>query len=180
MERCRSAGSEGHAIRLRSDTIRGMKHLFVLLLLLLTVGLVLANCPAGSTFVGNGNYFCGYDQAYVTPDNPSGFFCEPYGQCVEDCPDCLDTSCSCFAMAAIKPTATTKVEKRGKGMRVIRMVVHTERKLKVGAPHVWIIVDPATKLPAMLTVPQPANSSLSSTLRAILALNESAFAEQFK
>lgn len=150
--------------------------LTLLAVLLLTVGLVLANCPPGSTFVPNGNYYCGYDPAYVTPDNPSGFFCDPQGDCVEDCPDCLDKSCSCFAMSAIKPTATTRVVKTAKGMRVTRLVIHTERKLKVGAPHVWIIIDPASKLPAML---RP-GTNVNAKLQAIITRSESAFAEQFK
>lgn len=157
-----------------------MKHLFVLLLLLLTVGLVLANCPPGSTFVPNGNYYCGYDPAYVSPSNPSGFFCDPQGDCVKDCPDCNDGTCSCFEMSAIKPTTTTRVEKRGKGMRVTRLVIHTARNLKVGAPHVWIIVDPATKAPAMIASPIPARSLLSDKIRAMIDRNEAAFAEQFK
>lgn len=146
-----------------------MKHLLVLLILLFSVGLVLANCPPGSTFVPNGNYYCTY--------GPNGFTCDPQGDCVDDCPDCLDTSCSCTAMAAVKPTATTRVEKRGKGMRVTRLVIHTEKKLSVGGPHYWIIFDPATK--AACLVAMPSKAILPANLQAIITRSESAFAEQF-
>lgn len=145
-----------------------MRHLLVLAVLLFSVGLLLANCPPGSTFVPNGNYYCTF--------GPEGFTCDAQGDCVEDCPDCLDTSCSCMAMAAVKPTTTTRVEKRGKGMRVTRLVIHTEKNLKPGAPHWWIIVDSVTKAPSLVAMPSKA---VPAKFQAVITRSESAFAEQF-
>ena len=140
--------------------------------------LVVANCPPGSTFVPNGNYYCSYDPSYVSPSNPSGFFCAAQGDCIQDCPNCLDQSCSCTEMAAIKPTTTTRVEKIGKGMRVTRLVIHTELKLKLGGPHIWMLQDPVSKKPVSISI--PSTVTLSAGLKALLDKSEAAFAEQFK
>jgi hypothetical protein len=141
----------------------------LILLMLLAVLTLPANCPPGSHFVPNGNLFCYWSSV----DN--SFQCDPVGDCMSDCPTPYGDPCDAAA------SLTTRVKKLPNGhLQITRLVIHTEKKLDAGAPHSWVLrKDPDTGKQVTVIVGVPVAQTLGPKLKALIARYESALAEQF-
>ena len=125
-----------------------------------------ANCPPGDEFIQTG-WYCWDDAIW-------GFLCDPVGYCQSAC---YPSECADVVAKAVS-SRTTRVTRDPDGkLHVRRMVVHTEKRLNIVAPHIWIVVDPVTG--KSVPVPMPAQQALRSQLAVVIELWESALAEQF-